>query len=165
MIITPEIIKKHGLTKDEYDKIHDFLEFDTVYHLIDTIEAQYKSHDLKNHVLRERDGDDDFHYSGNSKWTYGTTFKNRIATRDALLNSEVPELMWKVIDKLRDSLLAMEEVQRLIDLAPSIKKQRKFGMSGDELCIDRILVKTGGKCDQKVAKMHKMYRYYSVLQT
>ena len=33
----------------------------------------------------------------------------------------------------------MEEVQRLIDLAPSIKKQRKFGMSGDELCIDRIL--------------------------
>lgn len=125
--------------KDENGEIHDFLEFDTVYHLIDSIEAQYKSHELRNLVSNERNGEEDFYYSGNNKWTYGTTFRNRIETRNALLNSEVPELMWKVIDKLRDSLLAMEEVQRLIDLAPSIKKQRKFGMSGDELCIDRIL--------------------------
>ena len=92
--------------KDEGDRIHDFLEFDTVYHLIDTIEDHYKNYDLRSEILRERGGSDDFNYSGNYKWTYGTTFKNRIATKDALLNSEVPDLMWKVIDKLRDSLLA-----------------------------------------------------------
>jgi len=126
--------------KDDADNIHDFLEFDSLYHFIDTMEEHYRDHSLRSILNDTHSGDNgDFNYSGNSKWTYGSTFKNRVATKEALLTSDVPDTMWKIIDKLRDSLLALEEVQRLIDMAPSIKKQRKFGLSGDELDIDRIL--------------------------
>lgn len=130
--------------KDEEGNINDFIEFDSLYHFIDTIEQQYKNENLRSALLSERSGaNEDFIYSGGSKkqrkWTYGTQFTDRIATKEALLSSEVPDTMWKIIDKLRDSLLALEEVKKLLDMAPSIKKLRKFGPSGDDLDIDRVL--------------------------
>lgn len=130
--------------KDEEENIHDFIEFDSLYHFIDTIEQQYGNAGLRSILNNERSGSNgDFNYSGRSskqsRWTYGTQFTNRIETKEALLSSEVPDTMWKIIDKLRDSLLALEEVKRLLDMAPSIKKLRKFGPSGDDLDIDRIL--------------------------
>lgn len=71
--------------KDEKGNINDFLEFDSLYHFIDTIEQQYENKGLRKILLDDRSGpNDDFCYSSGSsgtkrdiRWTYGTQFFNR----------------------------------------------------------------------------------------
>jgi len=133
--------KRSYVFRDSKDIIHEFTEFDSLYHIISTVESLHDNQDLKGYIRNNNpDGEnDDYRYSENNEWTYGTTYPNRLATMDALLSSKVEDTMWIAIDKLRNSLLKDKDIQRLMELAPTIKKTRKFGMSGDELCIDRVL--------------------------
>ena len=141
----PDLVKKvDGIRSFAFknvgtNTVDEFTEFDSVYHLIDTIETLNK--EGLREILRSTPQCDnsDYHYDDFDEWTYGTTYPNRVATMEALMESKVEDTMWLVIDKLRDSLLQDSEIQRLMELAPSIKKQRKFGNSGDELDIDRVL--------------------------
>ena len=133
--------KRSYVFRDSENRINEFTEFDSLYHIISTVESLHDNQDLKGYIRNNNPDseNDDYHYSDYHEWTYGTTYPNRLTTMEALLSSKVEDTMWKAIDKLRDSLLKDKDIQRLMELAPTIKKTRKFGMSGDELCIDRVL--------------------------
>ena len=125
---------------DKTNIIHEVTEFDSLYHLISSVESLHDNQDLKGFIKNNNPDDDgDYHYNGKNNWTYGTTYPDRVSTMEGLLSSNVEDTMWKAIDQLRDSLLKDKDIQRLMELAPTIKKTRKFGTSGDELCIDRVL--------------------------
>ena len=136
MIEAAEGVKSYVYRDYEKDRINEFYEFDSIPHLVDTVEMLHDKEDLKNKM---NDDHSRYHYEGEDEWTYGTEFRNRIQTKEALLECKVSEKMWKTIDFLRDSLLADEDIKRLMEKAPSIKRHRKFGLSGDELDIDRVL--------------------------
>lgn len=140
----PELVKKvDGIRSFVFKNVNtntvdEFTEFDSVYHLIDTMETLNKE-GLRDILKDTPQCDGDYHYEEKNEWTYGTTYPDRVSTMEALMDSKVEDTMWLAIDKLRDSLLKDSDIQRLMELAPSIKKQRKFGSSGDELDIDRVL--------------------------
>jgi hypothetical protein len=132
---------KSVVYKDKNDKINEFVEFDSVHHLVSSVEALHDKGLVKS-LLPSRSSDADsnvYHTEGRNQWTYGSTFVNRIQTRDALLGAMVSQPMWNAIDKLREGLMANPKIARLVELAPSIKKAKKFAHSGDDLDIDRVL--------------------------
>lgn len=143
----PEIYNKLSevksvVFKDDTNNINEFVEFDSVYHIVDSIEKLHKEGLIKSLLPSKSANAGSNAYHTDSKfdtWTYGSQYTNRIQTRDALLGSMVSQPMWKTIDDLRKQLMMNPKIQRLMELAPSLKKAKKFAHSGDDLDIDRVL--------------------------
>lgn len=127
--------------QDDSNKINEFVEFDSVYHLVNSIENLHEKGLVKQHLPSKSSNAENHAYrtTGSDTWTYGSTFINREKTKEALLSSLVSESMWEAIDKLREGLMANPKIARLMELAPSLKKARKFAHTGDDLDIDRVL--------------------------
>lgn len=142
----PELYNKLSEVKsvvylDKYDKINEFVEFDSVHHLVSSVEELHNQ-GLVQSFLPSRSsnaGVKAYHTNDSDVWTYGSTFTNRIQTRDALLGAMVSQSMWDAIDKLREGLMANPKIARLMELAPSLKKAKKYAHTGDDLDIDRVL--------------------------
>jgi hypothetical protein len=151
----PDLVDKvEGVSEftflDKDGNINAFNEFPSLLHVVKTVENLNENHELSERVSqsvfphwRDDDGNKEedygFHYDGEYEWSYGTVYKDRIATRDALLHSSVDPRVWEAMKGLEDSILRDQEVKRLMELAPSTKRMRHFGTSGDDLCIDRVL--------------------------
>lgn len=131
-----ENVRTINFVEKDSKALHSFLEFDSLHSMIYQIEEFHKNHDTPRLVAQSHHN---IKVRGNDDWRYGKELLNREKTFEYLDLSLVTEETWKAIDFLRNSLLKDEEINRLMELAPSIKKQRKFGTSGDELDIDRVL--------------------------
>lgn len=93
-----------------------------------------------------------FDYSGRDEgeWTYGPwrEFQNVDAARTAVVNGACSEDVLQQYTELRESIDA--EVQELVARMPSAKRERRRGIEGDEISIERVMVHDTDVWDRRV---------------
>ena len=104
----------------------EILHYDSVAHMVESA----KDNATKRKYLDKGDFDE---------WTWGTEFQGLESTTEALRNGECSQKTLKHIEEYRNVLLNMDGIDDMMRRADTFKRRRKFGESGSELDIDRVL--------------------------